>query len=188
MMARCGNAPELRARLRAATHEQHQRLDTTLGRLDLADRGDYARFLKVQANARHGVEAWLGRYCPAKWLPPSQAALLAADLSALGDKAGLEDAPGFDLADQGPVAWLGAAWVLAGSSLGNRMMERELSARAPAGWPMAFLRDDAMPAYFKTLRPLLAQADPNPGAERIAAAVFAHFQREADRQLAAQPA
>ena len=186
MMARCGTAPELRARLRAATHDSHELLDSTLGRLDLAARDDYARFLTVQARARHGVEAWLARYCPAEWLPPSQAPLLAADLSALGREAVLDDAPGFDLADQGPVAWLGAAWVLAGSSLGNRMMERDLSARAPANWPMAYLRDNAMTAYFKELRPLLGTTDPNPGAERTAAVVFAHFQQVADRQLAVE--
>ncbi len=71
----------------------------------------------------------------------------------------------------------------AGSSLGNTMMERDLSARAQADWPMAFLRDTAMPAYFRALRPLLATTDINPGAERTASAVFAHFQAEADRQL-----
>jgi hypothetical protein len=48
---------------------------------------------------------------------------------------------------------------------------------------MAFLRDTAMPAYFRALRPLLATTDINPGAERTASAVFAHFQAEADRQL-----
>ena len=75
--------------------------------------------------------------------------------------------------------------MLAGSSLGNRMMERELTGRAPEGWPMQFLRDETMPAYFKALRALLASDEINPGAEQTARAVFAHFSREADRQLVA---
>ena len=187
MTARCGTAPALRAKLRAATHDDHQKLDDALGRLDLADRHDYACFLRVQSRARIGVESWLARCCPAEWLPPAQTDLIEADLAALGFSAdGLdEDAPAFTHGDEGPVAWLGAAWVLAGSSLGNRMMERELASRAPAGWPMQFLRDETMPAFFKALRPLLASDEINPGAERTARAVFAHFSREADRQLVA---
>ncbi|MBL4792498.1 biliverdin-producing heme oxygenase [Citromicrobium bathyomarinum] len=182
MLARCIDAPALRARLRAATQDDHHSLDEALGRLDLADRGEYACFLRVQLQARRGVEQWLASVCPPEWLPPSQDALLESDLSALGHESG-EAHAAFAFDDEGPVAWLGAAWVLAGSSLGNTMMERDLSARAPADWPMAFLRDTAMPAYFRALRPLLATTDINPGAERTASAVFAHFQAEADRQL-----
>lgn len=183
MAGRCEDAPALRARLRAATQDNHQSLDKALGRLDLADRGDYACFLRVQACARAGVEQWLVRCCPEEWMPPEQTGLLASDLAALG--AGTDVlAPRFDHGEEDPVAWLGVAWVLAGSSLGNRMMERDLSARAPVGWPMAFLRDDAMPRYFKRLRPLLAGTNGNPGAERAALAVFTHFQAEADRHLA----
>ena len=182
MSARCANAPALRAKLRAATHEHHQSLDTALGQLDLAERQDYARFLGIQARARAGVEAWLTRYCPREWMPPSQADLLRRDLSAL-DYPPPRSAPAFAHGDEGPVAWLGAAWVLAGSSLGNRMMERDLAARAPSDWPMAFLRDDAMPAYFKALRPLLESGDVNPGAERTARAVFDHFMAETREQL-----
>ena len=183
MSARCAHAPALRAKLRAATQEHHQSLDTALGRLDLAEQQDYARFLSVQSRARGGVEAWLARYCPPEWMPPSQAASLRQDLTELGF-ATTHGAPAFAHGDEGPVAWLGAAWVLAGSSLGNRMMERDLAARAPSDWPMAFLRDSAMPSYFKALRPLLENTDVNPGAERTASAVFDHFLDEARQQLA----
>lgn len=188
MLARCDNAPQLRARLRAATHDNHQSLDTALGRLDLADRDDYACFLQIQARARHGLETWLEKYCPLEWRPPRQDALLAADLAALDITLDREGAPDFDHPDEGPVAWLGAAWVLAGSSLGNRMMERDLAARAPDGWPMQFLRDTTMPAYFKALRTPLSATHANPGAERTARAVFDHFQAQADHRLALEPA
>ena len=188
MTARCSTAPALRAKLRAATHDDHQKLDDALGRLDLADRHDYGCFLRGQSRARIGVESWLARCCPPEWLPPAQTGLIEADLAALGcvgSDTPDEDVPAFAHADEGPVAWLGAAWVLAGSSLGNRMMERELTGRAPEGWPMQFLRDETMPAFFKALRPLLASDEINPGAERTARAVFAHFSREANRQLVA---
>ena len=107
MSARCIDAPALRARLRAATRNEHQSLDDALGRLDLADRGDYARFLRVQSRARHGVQKWLESTCPPEWLPPSQADRLDRDLAALGCEAE-DDAPDFTCADEGPVAWLGA--------------------------------------------------------------------------------
>ena len=184
MSARCAVAPELRARLREATHNQHQSLDKALGQLDLAERNDYARFLRVQADARVGVEQWLVRNAPRDWLPPSQASLLARDLEWLGSAPDENSPVRFEEPDTASGSWLGVAWVLAGSSLGNRMMERDLAARAPDHWPMAFLRDDAMPAYFKALRPLLQTTRSNPGAERSASAVFAHFTATADRQLA----
>lgn len=188
MSARCNSAPALRARLRAATQDQHALLDSTLGRLDLADRGDYARFLRVQIDARLGVEQWLFRHCPAEWLPPSQVTLLRRDLEWLG--ATFEDgrAPALTTPGFSSQAWIGAAWVLAGSSLGNKMMERDLAARAPSNWPMAFLRDRSMPQYFKAILPMLDGTQPNLPAEWAARAVFAHFQAEADRQRVGVPA
>ena len=68
------------------------------------------------------------------------------------------------------------------------MMERELAARAPASWPMAFLRDQGMPRYFKALRPLLEDTAANPAAENTAQAVFAHFLVVAEQGLLAVPA
>ena len=84
MPAWCATAPQLRAELRAATREQHQKLDDLLGRLDLADRRDYTRFLDIQLSARRGVEQWLYLNAPAHWLPPSQVSLLRRDLEWLG--------------------------------------------------------------------------------------------------------
>ena len=185
MPARCATAPQLRAALRAATHEHHQKLDDLLGRLDLADRRDYARFLDIQLSARRGVEQWLYLNAPAHWLPPSQVSLLRRDLDWLGHEAGNAPAPSFSAPANDRHAWIGAAWVIAGSSLGNKMMERELSARAPASWPMAFLQDKSMPHYFKALRPLLEDSTANPAAQDTAQAVFAHFLAGAELGLLA---
>lgn len=175
MSARCEPAPALRASLRAATQIDHDALDRALGRLDLAERRDYARFLSVQLRARAGVEEWLMRNAPGEWMPPSTASLLRRDLDWLGEPGDEETAPAFDPEAETQDAWLGAAWVIAGSSLGNRMMERDLAERVPGHWPMAFLRDGAMPAYFKALRPKLENSATNQAAERAAKAVFAHF-------------
>lgn len=188
MPARCATAPQLRAALRAATHEHHQKLDDLLGRLDLADRHDYTRFLDIQLSARRGVEQWLYLHAPAHWLPPSQVSLLRRDLDWLGDESRNAPAPSFTLPTSDRHAWIGAAWVLAGSSLGNKMMERALADRAPANWPMAFLQDKTMPQYFKALRPLLEDSAPNPQALDIARAVFVHFLARTEQEILAVPA
>jgi len=188
MPAWCATAPQLRAELRAATREQHQKLDDLLGRLDLADRRDYTRFLDIQLSARRGVEQWLYLNAPAHWLPPSQVSLLRRDLEWLGYEPRDARAPSFLVLFSDPFEWIGAAWVLAGSSLGNKMMERELAARAPASWPMAFLQDKTMPHYFTALRPLLEDDAANREAIDAAKAVFAHFLSLAEQEMLAVPA
>ena len=175
----------MRASLRAATQDDHEALDAALGALDLAERRDYARFLSVQLRARAGVEQWLACTAPGEWLPPAVTGLLRRDLDWLGYPEVRDTAPTFTNAPSGADAWLGAAWVLAGSSLGNRMTERDLARRAPENWPMAFLRDTAMPDYFKALRPVLEKTEANPAAEQGAKAVFAHFLQETENQLMA---
>ena len=184
MAERCGIAPGLRAQLRAATQKEHQSLDDRLGSLDLADRRDYACFLDVQLRARLGVEQWLFQHCPYEWLPPSQISLLRRDLEWLGHASDEASAPAFVAPAVTPDAWLGAAWVLAGSSLGNKMMERELAPRVAPSWPMAFVRDEAMPRYFKALRPMLEKVTSNPPAEWAAHAVFGHFLAICEERLA----
>ncbi|MAS85480.1 MAG: hypothetical protein CL953_06415 [Erythrobacteraceae bacterium] len=184
MPARCEKAPGLRAQLRAATQSDHQSLDDMLGSLDLADRHDYIRFLDVQLRARLGVEQWLFQHCPYEWLPPSQITLLRRDLEWLGHTVAEGSAPAFVAPAVSPSAWLGAAWVLAGSSLGNKMMERELAPRVAPSWPMAFVRDEAMPRYFKALRPLLESNQQDLPAEWAARAVFGHFNSICGERLA----
>ncbi len=184
MPGRLEAAPALRAQLRAATQQDHQSLDDMLGPLDLSDRHDYARFLDVQLSARLGVEQWLFQHCPYEWLPPSQVSLLRRDLEWLGHVADEASAPAFVAPAITPNAWLGAAWVLAGSSLGNKMMERELAPRVEPSWPMAFVRDEAMPRYFKALHPLLQDREPNLPAEWAAHAVFGHFLSICEKRLA----
>lgn len=116
--------------------------------MPVSSRGDYARFLAAQYAARSVVERALAAQHPVGLgAPPSQTDLLASDLADLemtpvasSDKLSLET----------PEAALGAAWVLAGSSLGNRAM---LAQRRKAGaqGPERFLSDHAMARYFGDL-------------------------------------
>ena len=116
--------------------------------MPVSSRGDYARFLSAQYAARCVVERALAALPPAGLgAPPSQTALLAEDLADLGTRP--VAAPN-DLKLETPEAALGAAWVLAGSSLGNRAM---LAQRRKAGarGPERFLSDHAMARYFGDL-------------------------------------
>ena len=77
---------------------------------------------------------------------------------------------------------LGVAWVLAGSSLGNRAILKEVQ-RITAddhsdSWPCAFLGDEAMLSFWKRLRQRIerpASSSEVEAASRAAAAVFDHF-------------
>lgn len=146
--------PELREQLRQATAEIHAGLDKTVGHLPMASDRDYAAFLSAQHSARSAVERALAAMPPASLsAPPSQLALLKSDLNDLGARpAGFAEY----LRLATPNAALGAAWTLAGSSLGNRAM---LAHRRKAGLAGAerFLSDERMPRYFAQLRQVLEQ-------------------------------
>lgn len=172
----------LRAYLRLHTACAHDRLDRTVGALDLARPQDYRRFLRMQRAARGPIELWAAQHCPAELTPPPQSPLIDADLAALGD----QDATGavdFDFPANGDAR--GVAWALAGSSLGNRAM---LHSRRKRGMNRAdsFLSDPAMTRFWAGLRPLLeAPAADNEAhaALQAAEAVFRTFQQSADRHL-----
>ena len=142
---------ELRAALKRDTAALHDRLDDRLGALALD--GDYAAFLATQYRARAAIETWFDGADAALPIPPQQTPLIAADLAELGhDLPG--DIPSFSPDDRHEA--LGVAWVLAGSSLGNRTI---LARRRKAGERAAerFLSDAAMPRYWTTLLPLIEQ-------------------------------
>lgn len=147
-----------------------------------ASRADYIRFLELQYGARKPVEDWLAARAPAHFLPPAQTPLIARDLTAM-------QVPVCDKAPRAPfeppvpsdASVLGAAWVLAGSSLGNRTILKELkrmNASQGEFWPSAFLADPAMLAFWQRLRTRIERPvrEAEANAARIAAErVFAHF-------------
>lgn len=175
---------DLRASLRSATASAHDLLDRSMrsasGWSSLAD---YSRFLTLQYTARKPVEAWLSRHASAEFLPPEQCHLIAGDLEASGNTVP-GDTASFTLPapdSQGRAA-LGVAWVLAGSSLGNRAILKEvvrISAQGQAAaWPHAFLADEAMLSFWNHLRPQIERPSDRAEVEiasLAAAAVFDHF-------------
>jgi heme oxygenase len=193
-----GPAQDLRLHLRAATMAAHDLLDHTMqaasGWQSLAD---YARFLSLQHAARAPIEVWLESHAPADLRPPAQTPLIARDLAALG-LALPAPAAAFAMADEAAPEGkastgeaLGAAWVLAGSALGNKAILKQMrraSAAHGADWPSAFLGDEAMLAYWQGLRARIerpAAAAQARAAAGAASAVFRHFIAHASQAAAA---
>ncbi|MCP9222197.1 biliverdin-producing heme oxygenase [Erythrobacter sp. LQ02-29] len=163
----------LRTRLRDATGDAHRQLDDAMAQLKLTDRRDYALFLRIQYAARIGVEAWLTRHAPSDLVPPPQCPAIATDLAAMGEPLPLEQ-PRFDQATDSDA--LGVAWVLAGSSLGNRAMLADLKKSGTGDLPTAFLGNADMAAFWHDFRPRIDDyADTADGAIRSAHRTFAHF-------------
>lgn len=178
-----GQAGEtLRTHLRAATMAAHDLLDHAMQAASgWQTRADYAHFLELQHAARAPLETWLAVHAPERLRPPAQTPLIARDLARLGRPAPAP-AAAFSIPQAEPGAdrghALGAAWVLAGSALGNRSIAKAVTRIGGGAWPMAFLGDDAMLAFWQSLRSQIEQqtdAGEAEGATHAATAVFAHF-------------
>jgi heme oxygenase len=169
---------DLRSHLRAATMAAHDLLDHAMQAASgWQSREDYAHFLELQHAARAPLEEWLDAHAPAALNPPHQTPLIARDLAALGRPVP-PPAPLFTMGRTGTGHALGAAWVLAGSALGNRSIARQVRRIGDGAWPMDFLGDEAMLGFWQALRARIehhAEADEAEGATDAATAVFAHF-------------
>lgn len=161
----------LRQALRDATSRQHDRLDRLVTAIDLTNPADYVRFLTMQYVARLPVETWLaGKVSDA---PPPLTDLIADDLASLN-----ASLPALKLSFTVPghADPVGACWAIAGSSMGNRSMLRELTKSNAKGLPTTFLADGAMTTYWQKLKPALeAPAQDRAPAAAAAEAVFATF-------------
>lgn len=179
----------LRSHLRAATMAAHELLDHAMQAASgWQTRDDYARFLALQHAARAPLEAWLAAHAPADLVPPVQTALLARDLTQLG-AALPAPAPLFTFGRAATGTGLGAAWVLAGSALGNKAIAKQVARIGGGAWPTAFLGDEAMMAFWQSLRARIERpATPAEAqsATRAAEAVFAHFLSVADHPPVAE--
>lgn len=182
---------DLRSHLRAVTMAAHDLLDHAMQAASgWQSREDYAHFLELQHAARAPLEDWLDAHAPKALRPPRQTPLIARDLAELGRPAPAP-APMFTLGRTGTGHALGAAWVLAGSALGNRSIAKQVSRIGGGAWPMAFLGDRAMLGFWQALRERIEQqARPSEaeGATNAATAVFAHFLAVAEHAEAAEPA
>ena len=174
-------AGNLRSYLRSVTADAHDRLDRTMREKARWETSDgYARFLALQFTARKPLENWIDAHAPAALVPPHQSPLIAGDLLALGAELPSADTLRISHADTSESAMLGAAWVLAGSSLGNHAILAEIKrACAPRDvWPHGFLGDDSMRDFWKALRVRIerpAKRRELESARDAAIAVFAHF-------------
>lgn len=180
---------DLRSHLRAATMAAHDLLDHAMQAASgWQSREDYTRFLELQHAARAPLEDWLDAHAPEALRPPRQTPLIARDLAELGRPVPAP-APLFTIGRTGTGHALGAAWVLAGSALGNRSIAKQVSRIGGGAWPMAFLGDAAMLGFWQALRSRIEQhARPSEaeGATDAATAVFAHFLAVAENAQAAE--
>ena len=121
-----------RAKLRAATAADHERVDRLFCAFDLSQTDHYRRFLAAQAAAFLPLEAALDAAGAgailSDWEARRRGDLLRADLHDLGtpeppplEPPALPDAP----------AILGAVYVLEGSRLGGALLKRALPTSAP---------------------------------------------------------
>lgn len=177
---RVGTTPEfgtLRDVLRVATAADHIVLDQSMAGLRLAEPADLVRFLGIHLAARAGIESWLERNALPGWVPPVQTGLIALDLIALGGLPAAFPAPRFE--PRAGADWLGPAYVVAGSHLGNRLLLAQAGPALPTE-ARRFLTGHAMQDYWRRLRTLLAgMPGPDGGAAAVggAKATFAHFAR-----------
>lgn len=169
---------DLRSHLRAATMAAHDLLDHAMQAASgWRTREDYAHFLELQHAARAPLEDWLEAHAPATLRPPRQTPLIERDLAELA-RPMPAPAPLFTLGRTGTGHALGAAWVLAGSALGNRSIAKQVRRIGAGRWPMAFLGDQAMLGFWQALRDRIEQhvaPAEAAGATTAASAVFAHF-------------
>jgi heme oxygenase len=139
-----GSIRSPRTALRAATHDEHGRVDAVFSTVNLSHALSYGQFLQAQGAAQLAVEAALDAASAERVLPDwptrRRAALLLADLNDLGVPAPMAArAPLF----AGDAAVLGAVYVLEGSRFGGQLLKRSvgkdlptrfLGASDPAGW------------------------------------------------------
>ena len=127
---------DARHALRAATADDHARVDQAFGAFDLTARDGYARFLRAQAEAFLPVEAAIDAAWPVAFVPDwparRRADALRDDLAALGIPL-VASAPPPLFRDREEI--LGAIYVLEGSRLGGKMLARSV----PAVLPRSFL-------------------------------------------------
>ena len=154
----------MRDYLRRETRAIHDRLDVMAANMPLAGDAEYASFLRAQGEVRTVLDNAFTFHPPLGLpAPPRQTMLIEADLDEL-NAPGLTCGPAVSFAN-GYEA-LGAAWVVSGSSLGNRAM---LAQRRRSGLDRAhaFFSDPAMPEYFKRVASALETPFTDPECEQI---------------------
>lgn len=166
----------VRQLLRTATRSDHEAVDDAFSELDLTRAADLAVFLGAHLTALRELEPFFEGLLPeTPW--PSRVPLLLADLEALGaptvDDRGagsprlLSETASADLESRS--ARLGAAYVVAGSHLGLRVLRRTWAESEDERVLAAdrFLQDESVAGYWQALLPRLEECGND--AQRLAA-------------------
>jgi heme oxygenase len=189
-----------RATLRAATADDHKRVDALFSAFDLASVQGYGAFLEAQADAHLAVEAaldeaGLDRLIP-DWQERRRGHLLLQDLTDLGvllpcscgsrspegGTAGLL-LPQEHNDDIRNAALLGALYVLEGSRLGGAVLKRCIPAALPTRFLSAPQPPGAWRKLLETLDAFLYEPDLVDAAVGAARQVFKSFERGGRRVL-----
>ncbi len=132
--------------------------------MPLAGDASYTVFLRAQGEVRMVLDDAFACHPPLGLpAPPTQVMLIEADLEELGAQGVTCGSP---IRFANGYKSLGAAWVVSGSSLGNRAM---LAQRRRSGHETAhaFFSDPAMPEYFKRVAATLETPFTEPECEQI---------------------
>lgn len=173
-----------RAALRAATAEDHERVDRLFSGFDLSNLDGYRLFLTAQAAAHVPVEAALDaagvEALMPDWPARKRSHLLEGDLAELGAALPAPvEAP--HLPDA--AAMMGALYVLEGSRLGGAVLKRSLPPQAP----MRFLAAEQAPGAWRKLLAKLDESLYQPAlveaASQTARLVFRRFEIAGRRYL-----
>lgn len=161
--------PSVRHFLRERTRPAHERTDDAFTTLDLSERGDYGSFLASHYLAYSVLEPVFAADLPVEARPPVMTGFLAEDLAILGVDMPDAMAGGFD----GDA--LGAAYVIAGSNFGKRVLLKRWSRSTDPAVLAAgrYLGSPALTEYWPVLNGVIDGAE---DCERLAAGADATFQ------------
>jgi heme oxygenase len=178
-----------RAALRAATAEEHKKVDTAFSRFRLADETGYRAFLRAQAGGFLPIEAALDRGNAAgilaDWPARRRGDLLRADLADLNVTAPeLFLAPDFV---SGKAPMLGAIYVLEGSRLGGAVLKKAVPSQFPRRFLEASQAAGSWRSFLQALDEFLTRPDDLAAAITAAREVFARFEEAAQRQWRQEP-
>lgn len=176
-----------RAALRAATADEHRKVDAAFSRFHLGNETGYRGFLLAQAGGFLPVEAELDEAKAEAILPDwpqrRRADLLRADLAELNVTAPEPFSTPTFLSIKAPL--LGAIYVLEGSRLGGALLKQSVPSHFPRRFLEARQAAGSWRKLLQTLDDLLIRPGDLEAAVSAAREVFARFERAANAQLEA---
>ncbi|WP_245409607.1 biliverdin-producing heme oxygenase [Allosphingosinicella vermicomposti] len=182
-----------RQTLRAATADDHERVDALFSAFDLSTREGYCAFLAAQAEPFLSTEAELeqagiGRLI-SDWPHRKRGHLLAEDFASLCSGEGRSPDEGTAVAglllpqEHNDAALLGALYVLEGSRLGGKLLARSVPPHFPTRFLSASALRGAWPSLLEMLDEFLYDSARIDAAVGAARAVFQRFELGAKRVL-----